>query len=325
MSNEYILEVKNLQTYFFTEAGVVRAVDDISFNVKRGSTVGLVGETGSGKSVTAYSILRIVPRPGKIVNGKVFFNGEELLSKTEEEMRKYRGKKIGMIFQDPNSSLNPLFSIEEQLTDAIAAHERKISKQEARNKIIEMLAKVGIPEPSTRIKWYPHQFSIGMKQRIAIARTLLLNPELLFADEPTTNLDVTIQAQVLDLLKTLKNEMRMSMVLITHDMGIVAEMTDKVVVLYAGKIFEVADTRTIFKRTLNPYTKALLATVPRLDVKKKLEPIPGNVPNLIKPPSGCRFHPRCKYATQVCKEQEPLLEEVEPGHFVACHHWRELK
>jgi len=324
MSGSYILEVKNLQTYFFTEAGIVKAVDDISFNVERGSTVGLVGETGSGKSVTAYSILRIVPRPGKIVNGKVFFNGEELLSKTEEEMRKYRGKKIGMIFQDPNSSLNPLFSIEEQLTDTIVAHER-ISKQEARNKIIEMLAKVGIPEPSTRIKWYPHQFSIGMKQRIAIARALLLNPELLFADEPTTNLDVTIQAQVLDLLRTLKNEMKMSMVLITHDMGIIAEMTNNVVVLYAGKVFEVADTKTIFKKPLNPYTEALLATVPRLDIKKKLEPIPGNVPNLIELPSGCRFHPRCKYATQICKEQEPPLEEVEPGHFVACHHWRELE
>jgi oligopeptide/dipeptide ABC transporter ATP-binding protein len=324
MSDSYILEVKNLQTYFFTEAGIVKAVDDISFNVERGSTVGLVGETGSGKSVTAYSILRIVPRPGKIVNGKVFFNGEELLSKTEEEMRKYRGKKIGMIFQDPNSSLNPLFSIEEQLTDTIVAHER-ISKQEARNKIIEMLAKVGIPEPSTRIKWYPHQFSIGMKQRIAIARALLLNPELLFADEPTTNLDVTIQAQVLDLLRTLKNEMKMSMVLITHDMGIIAEMTNNVVVLYAGKVFEVADTKTIFKKPLNPYTEALLATVPRLDIKKKLEPIPGNVPNLIELPSGCRFHPRCKYATQICKEQEPPLEEVEPGHFVACHHWRELE
>jgi len=324
MSDSYILEVKNLQTYFFTEAGIVKAVDDISFNVERGSTVGLVGETGSGKSVTAYSILRIVPRPGKIVNGKVFFNGEELLSKTEEEMRKYRGKKIGMIFQDPNSSLNPLFSIEEQLTDTIVAHER-ISKQEARNKIIEMLAKVGIPEPSTRIKWYPHQFSIGMKQRIAIARSLLLNPELLFADEPTTNLDVTIQAQVLDLLRTLKNEMKMSMVLITHDMGIIAEMTNNVVVLYAGKVFEVADTKTIFKKPLNPYTEALLATVPRLDIKKKLEPIPGNVPNLIELPSGCRFHPRCKYATQICKEQEPPLEEVEPGHFVACHHWRELE
>ncbi|MEM1557928.1 MAG: ABC transporter ATP-binding protein [Thermoproteota archaeon] len=321
---EELLRVENLQTYFFTEAGTVKAVDGVSFRVRRGETLGLVGETGSGKSVTAYSIMRIVPRPGKIVGGKVFFDGEELLSKSEEEIRKYRGKRMGIIFQDPNSSLNPLFSIEQQLTDVILSHEKGISKQKALEKVIEMLSKVGMPEPSVRVKWYPHQFSGGMRQRIAIARALLLNPDLLFADEPTTNLDVTIQAQVLDLMKNLKKEFDMTMVLITHDMGIIAEMTDVVVVLYAGKVCEICDTQRIFKKPLHPYTEALLKTVPRPDLKMSLTPIPGNVPNLVDPPSGCRFHPRCKYATEICKTKEPPLLEVTGGHYSACHHWREL-
>jgi oligopeptide/dipeptide ABC transporter ATP-binding protein len=319
-----ILKVDGLQTYFFTEAGTVRAVDGVSFDVRKGETMGLVGETGSGKTVASYAVMRIVPRPGKIVGGRVYFNGDEILSKSEEEMRKLRGKEIAMIFQDPNSSLNPVFSIEEQLTDIIMTHDGDISKEKAVEKTIRLLDKVGMPEPETRVKWYPHQFSGGMRQRIAIARALLLEPSLLFADEPTTNLDVTIQAQVLELLKAIKKETGTSMVLITHDMGIVADMTNRVTVLYAGRVAEVAETLTIYRNPLHPYTQALLKAVPRVDEKMSLEPIPGNVPNLIYPPSGCRFHPRCKYATQICKDKVPSLEEVHAGHLVACHHWREL-
>jgi len=319
-----ILRVEDLQTYFFTEAGIVRAVDDVSFTVRKGETMGLVGETGSGKTVTSYSVMRIVPRPGKIVGGRVYYGGEEILSKSEEDMRKVRGDEIAMIFQDPNSSLNPVFSIEEQLTDIILSHDRGVKKEKALETTVRLLEKVGMPEPEIRVRWYPHQFSGGMRQRIAIARALLLEPSLLFADEPTTNLDVTIQAQVLELLKSIKKETGTSMVLITHDMGIVADMTNRVTVLYAGRVSEIADTSTVYRRQLHPYTRALLKAVPRVDEKMDLESIPGNVPNLIHPPTGCRFHPRCKYATEVCSEKVPPLEEVEEGHFTACHHWREL-
>jgi len=319
-----ILRVEDLRTYFFTEAGVVRAVDGVSFAVKKGETMGLVGETGSGKTVASYSVMRVVPKPGKIVGGRVYYDGEEILSKSEEDVRKLRGEQIAMIFQDPNSSLNPVFSIQEQLTDIILSHNGGMKKEEALETTIRLLDKVGMPEPETRVRWYPHQFSGGMRQRIAIARALLLRPKLLFADEPTTNLDVTIQAQVLELLKSIKNETGTSMVLITHDMGIVADMTSRVTVLYAGRVAEISDTNTTYRKSLHPYTRALLRSVPRVDEKVDLESIPGNVPNLITPPSGCRFHPRCKYATEVCSEKVPPLEEAEEGHFTACHHWREL-
>jgi peptide/nickel transport system ATP-binding protein len=319
-----ILEVKDLQTYFFTEAGVVRAVDGVSFEMKKGETMGLVGETGSGKTVATYSVMRIVPRPGKIVGGLVYFDGDEILRKSEDEMRRLRGKAMAMIFQDPNSSLNPVFSIEEQLTDIILTHDGGTTKEKAKDTVVKLLGKVGMPEPETRVRWYPHQFSGGMRQRIAIARALLLSPSLLFADEPTTNLDVTIQAQVLELLKSIRSETGASMVLITHDMGLVADLTNRVTVLYAGRVAESADTLTIFRKPLHPYTLALLKAVPRVDEKVELEPIPGNVPNLIYPPSGCRFHPRCKYATDICKEKVPPLEEVHEGHSTACHHWSEL-
>ena len=316
--------MEDLQTYFFTEAGVVRAVDGVSFAVKKGETMGLVGETGSGKTVASYSVMRVVPKPGKIVAGRVYYDGEEILSKSEEEMRKLRGEQIAMIFQDPNSSLNPVFTVQEQLTDIILSHNGSVKKEEALETTVKLLDKVGMPEPETRVRWYPHQFSGGMRQRIAIARALLLRPKLLFADEPTTNLDVTIQAQVLELLKSIKKETGTSMVLITHDMGIVADMTSRVTVLYAGRVAEISDTSTAYRGSLHPYTRALLRSVPRIDEKVELESIPGNVPNLITPPSGCRFHPRCKYATAICSEKVPPLEEVEKGHFTACHHWREL-
>jgi peptide/nickel transport system ATP-binding protein len=317
-----VLKVKDLQTYFFTEAGVVRAVDGVSFEMKKGETMGLVGETGSGKTVATYSVMRIVPRPGKIVGGLVYFDGDEILRKSEDEMRRLRGRAMAMIFQDPNSSLNPVFSIEEQLTDIILTHDGGTTKEKAKDTVVKLLGKVGMPEPETRVRWYPHQFSGGMRQRIA--RALLLSPSLLFADEPTTNLDVTIQAQVLELLKSIRSETGASMVLITHDMGLVADLTNRVTVLYAGRVAESADTLTIFRKPLHPYTLALLKAVPRVDEKVELEPIPGNVPNLIYPPGGCRFHPRCKYATDICKEKVPPLEEVHEGHSTACHHWSEL-
>ncbi|HYA21612.1 MAG TPA: ABC transporter ATP-binding protein [Thermoproteota archaeon] len=324
VDDETILRLEDLQTYFFTEAGIVRAVDGVSFEMKKGETMGLVGETGSGKTVATYSVMRIVPRPGKIVGGRVYFDGDEILRKSEDEMRKLRGKAMAMIFQDPNSSLNPVFSIEEQLTDIILTHNGGTTKDKAKDTVVKLLGKVGMPEPETRVRWYPHQFSGGMRQRIAIARALLLSPSLLFADEPTTNLDVTIQAQVLELLKSIRSETGASMVLITHDMGLVADLTERVTVLYAGRVAESTDTKTIFRKPLHPYTLALLRAVPRVDEKVELEPIPGNVPNLIYPPSGCRFHPRCKYASSICKEKVPPLQEVHEGHLTACHHWSEL-
>ena len=317
-----LLRVEELRTYFFTEAGIVKAVDGVSFTVNKGETLGLVGESGSGKTVSALSVMRIVPRPGRILSGKILFGDDTLLEKRDEEMMKVRGKKIAMIFQDPTSSLNPVFSVERQLAEIITLHEG-IAKQDARERVIKVLDLVGIPDSEKRIKEYPHQFSGGMKQRVAVARALLLEPELLFADEPTTSLDVTIQAQVLDLMKHLKEELGMSLVLITHDMGIVADMTDRVTVLYAGQVAETAQTKELYRLPRHPYTKALLEAVPRLDMDRTLEVIPGNIPNLIEPPSGCRFHPRCKYAREICSKMVSVLEEVKPGHIVACHRWRE--
>ncbi len=321
--SEALLSINQLKTYFFTEAGIVKAVDGVGFDIKKGETLGLVGESGSGKTVTALSVLQIVPIPGKIVGGEILWEGENLLRKKEKEMREFRGKKIAMVFQDPTSSLNPIFSIERQLTEIVMHHE-KADKKKARDRVLEVLRLVGIPEAERRLAEYPHQFSGGMKQRVAVARALLLKPDLLFADEPTTNLDVTIQGQVLDLMKDLKQKLGMAMVLITHDMGIVASMADRVVVLYAGQVCEIAPTKELFRRPMNPYTRALLESVPRLDVRKTLEIIPGNVPNLITPPSGCRFHPRCKYAFDKCSQDPPVLEEVGPQHFVACYAWRKL-
>ncbi|MGD8543994.1 MAG: ABC transporter ATP-binding protein [Candidatus Bathyarchaeota archaeon] len=321
---ETILNIEGLKTYFFTEAGIVKAVDNISFNLRKGESLGLVGESGSGKTVTALSVLRVVPKPGRTIDGKVEFNGEDLLEKTEKEMQRIRGSAIAITFQDPSSSLDPVYNVETQLSDVIMAHET-VSKTEARKKVIELLEVVGIPEAETRMREYPHQFSGGMKQRVAIARALACEPTLLFADEPTTNLDVTIQAQVLNLLNDLKKKFGMSLVMITHDMGIIAEMTTRTVVLYAGRVCEIAKTYDLFERPRHPYTEALLAAVPRLDMRKTLRVIPGNIPNLIEPPSGCRFHPRCDYAKQICKEDVPVLEEIEPGHFVACHEWRNIR
>ncbi len=321
---EKLLELSSLRTYFFTEAGVVKALDGISLEVNRGQTIGLVGESGSGKSVTAQSVLRIVPRPGRIVDGSIRFEGEDLLSKSESDMRKLRGRKMAIVFQDPTTSLNPVYTVEKQLTDILRLH-KEISKESASKTALSLLERVGIQEPEKRLKAYPHELSGGMKQRIAIARALSCEPTLLFADEPTTNLDVTIQAQVLELLKQLQKELGMTMVMITHDMGIVADMTERVTVLYAGKVMEVADTTTLFRSPKHPYTEALLKAVPSVKQTRVLEVIPGNIPNLIEPPNGCVFHPRCKYVKDICTREEPLLEEVGAGHYVACHRWRELE
>jgi oligopeptide/dipeptide ABC transporter ATP-binding protein len=320
---EQILSISDLRTYFFTEAGVVKALDGMSLTVNKGQTVGLVGESGSGKSVTAQSVLRIVPRPGRIVDGSIKFEGENLLTKSEDDMRKLRGPKMAIVFQDPTTSLNPVYTVEKQITDILMLH-RDLTKGEASKRALYLLERVGIQEPEKRLKTYPHELSGGMKQRIAIARALSCEPTLLFADEPTTNLDVTIQAQVLELLKQLQKELRMTMVMITHDMGIIADMTEQVTVLYAGKVMEVADTTTLFHSPRHPYTEALLKAVPTVRQTRILEVIPGNIPNLIEPPSGCVFHPRCKYAKEICMKEEPKLEKAEEGHYVACHRWREL-
>jgi peptide/nickel transport system ATP-binding protein len=320
---EILLKVEGLKTYFYTEAGIVKAVDGVSFDVRKGESLGLVGESGSGKTVTSLSILRIVPKPGRIVEGRIDLKGENLLGKSEKEMQSIRGKEIAMIFQDPSSSLVPVYTVETQLRDVLTAHE-KLSKEESHKKIVELMNLVGIPEAEIRMREFPHQFSGGMKQRVAIARALALQPTLLFADEPTTALDVTIQAQVLDLLDDLKKKMGMSLVMITHDMGIIAKMTTRVVVMYAGNVAEIAKTEDLYYHPRHPYTASLLAAVPRLDRKKTLTIIPGNIPNLIEPPSGCRFHPRCEFATKKCEEAPPVLEEVEPDHFVACYEWKNI-
>ena len=319
-----VLDVQNLKTYFHTEAGIVKAIDGISLHVKKGETLGLVGESGSGKTMTALSVLNIVPSPGKINGGKILFNDNVISNLNEEEMRKIRGKKIALIFQDPTSSLHPLYTVGKQIGDILKTHD-KLNSKKAKERVIELFIEVGIPEPEIRVNQYPHEFSGGMKQRVAIARALALNPELLFADEPTTNLDVTIQAQVLDLLKHLKKSKQMSLIIITHDMGVVADITQRITVLYAGMVAEIADTKTLFKNPKHPYTRQLLDAVPRPDVKKRLEPIPGNIPQLISPPTGCRFHPRCKYAEKICSEKIPVLETVGKNHLVSCHRWKEIK
>lgn len=318
-----LLQVEDLKTYFFTEAGVVKAVDGVNFEVRKGEPLGLVGESGSGKTVTALSILGVIPRPGKIISGKILFDGEDLVGKKDKDLREIRGRRIGYVSQDPNSSLDPLYTVESQLAEVIMAHE-KVTKEEAGQRVMKLLNLVRIPEPEARMRAYPHELSGGMRQRIAIARALAANPDMLIADEPTTNLDVTIQAQVLELLKSLERDLGMTLVLITHDMGIVAEMTRKVVVLYAGRVAEVAETRNIYADPKHPYTAALLQSVPTVDRKKNLIPIPGNIPNLITPPTGCRFHPRCTYMIDKCKGEVPALESAGPGREVACYRWNEL-
>lgn len=315
-----LLSVENLRTYFFTEAGIVKAIDGMSLHVLPGETLGLIGESGSGKTMTAMSVLRIVPQPGKILDGNITFAGENLLDKSEKEMMKIRGAKIAISFQDPSSSLTPVHTVGSQIMEIIRRHE-KISKEEATERTIELLDKVGIPDPETRVSSYPHELSGGMKQRIALARAISCNPTLIFLDEPTTNVDVTIQAQILELLGDLKKRTKMSMVFISHDMGVIAQMSDRVTIMYAGRVCETADVEDLYKDPRHPYTEALLTAIPRVErAKGDLSVIPGSIPNLIEPPSGCRFHPRCKYAIAVCKEKIPVLEDIGDRRCYAC--WR---
>ncbi len=319
---DILLEVKNLQTYFYTEDGVVKAVDGVDFYIREGETLGMVGESGCGKSVTALSIMRLVPNPpGKIVGGEIIFRGEDLLKKSEAEMRKIRGNKISMIFQEPMTSLNPVYTIGDQIVEAIVLHQ-KLSKQEALKKAIEMLSLVGIPEPAKRVRQYPHELSGGMRQRAMIAMALSCNPDLLIADEPTTALDVTIQAQILELIKQLKEEFKMAVLMITHDLGVIAEVSDRVVVMYAGKAVEASDVYTMFKDPKHPYTIGLYNSLPKIigGRKKRLESIEGVVPIPINLPPGCRFANRCKHTMDICREKEPELEPYEGNnnHLVRC-------
>jgi oligopeptide/dipeptide ABC transporter ATP-binding protein len=320
-SNDILLSVENLSTHFYTQQGVVRAVQDVSFCVRKSQTFALVGESGCGKSITALSILRLVPEPqGKIVEGKIIFNGRDLLGLSEKRMRAIRGNRIAMIFQEPMTSLNPVFTVGNQIEEAICLHQHK-SKSEAHQIAIEALRQVRIPDPQQRINEYPHQMSGGMRQRVMIAMAISCKPELLIADEPTTALDVTIQAQILDLLDQLQKETRMSILLITHDLGIVDERAEDVAVMYASKIAELAGCKALFDQPLHPYTQGLLKSMPRLGFTgKRLYTIPGVVPDPLHFPSGCKFHPRCFLGCndKRCQTIEPELREVTPGRQVAC-------
>lgn len=314
-----LVEYKNLKTYFYTEDGIVKAVNDVSFKIKEGETVGVVGESGCGKSVTAMSLMRLIPNPpGKIVGGDILFEGKSVLQISEEEMRKIRGNKISVIFQEPMTSLNPVFTVGMQISEAIILHQN-ISKQDARKKAIDMLKLVGIPRADEIVDEYPHELSGGMRQRVMIAMALSCNPKLLIADEPTTALDVTIQAQILDLMRDLKKELNTSIMLITHDLGVIAEMADYVVVMYAGKVVEEAPVRELFASPMHPYTQGLLKSKPTINKEdERLYSIPGHVPNPIGMPDYCYFCDRCEKAEGRCKESIPELKEVKPGHKVAC-------
>ena len=319
LSGEPLLSIRNLHTYFFTHRGMVKAVDGVDLNIRKKETLGLVGESGCGKSVTALSIMRLISNPpGRITEGEIFFAGEDLLRKSHQQMRKMRGSKISMIFQEPMTSLDPVFTVGHELTETLLLHQN-LSKQEAREGAVEMLKLVGIPEPERRMEEYPHQLSGGMQQRVMIAMALSCNPSLLIADEPTTALDVTIQAQILALIKDLKGKLGTSVLLITHDLGVIAETCQQVAVMYAGRIMESAQVDDLFSEPLHPYTTALNSSIPQIDsTARRLKIIPGMVPSLINPPSGCRFHPRCCQVMSVCSEKEPPLMEIRNGHWVRC-------
>ncbi|WP_366033504.1 ABC transporter ATP-binding protein [Clostridium sp.] len=313
-----LIEFKNLKTYFYTEAGTVKAVNDVSFKIKKGEVVCVVGESGCGKSVTAMSLMRLIDSPGKIVDGEIIFDGRDILKLSDQEIRGIRGNDISMIFQEPMTSLNPVFTVGKQIMESVMLH-RKVSKKEAKEVAIEMISLVGIPDAEKVVNRYPHELSGGMRQRIMIAMALSCNPRLLIADEPTTALDVTIQAQILDLMRGIKSKSDTAIMLITHDLGVVAEMADYVVVMYAGKVIEEGPVNTIFNNPTHPYTVGLLKSKPILnEYKERLYSIPGQVPSPIGMPDNCYFSDRCEHCFDKCKSSQPVLKYVEKGHKVAC-------
>ncbi|MDP6049174.1 MAG: ABC transporter ATP-binding protein [Candidatus Bathyarchaeota archaeon] len=317
--SEILLRVRDLKTYFFTSLGLVKAVDGVSFKIHKGEVLGLIGESGSGKSVTALSIMNLIPSPpGKIVDGQVLLDDFDLLQTKESEMWKIRGKRIAMSFQDPMTYLNPVHRIGDQIAEAIIIHQ-KLRKSEAFEKAIEIMELVQIPDAPQKARDYPHMLSGGMRQRVLLAMALSCNPELIIADEPTTALDVIVQANILDLLKDLKLKLNLSMLLISHDLGVVARLADRVAIMYAGRIMEYGEITTIFDSPKNPYTIGLLDSLPRIEEdQEKLISIPGDIPDMINPPSGCRFNPRCSHAISRCREEVPSLIEYEKDHLVAC-------
>ena len=319
--SENILTVKDLKTYFYTASGGAKAVDGVSFNIAKGETMGIVGESGSGKSVTSSSIIRLLPpRTGKIVGGSIEFEGKDVLALSKKELNDFRGKDIAVVFQDPMTSLDPVFKIGKQMTELIMAHQN-VTKDEAWKMAVEALSKVGIPEPEKRMNSYPYELSGGMCQRVIIAMAVCCKPKLIIADEPTTALDVTVQAQVLELLKELQRDMDTAILLITHNLGVVWEMCDKVMVMYAGNTVEFTDTKTLYSNPRHPYTWGLLDSMPKLsdESKGELKTIPGTPPDLRLTGKCCNFYNRCPYVTEACTQSVPPLVEVEPGHFVACH------
>lgn len=318
--SDTVLELDDLTIRFKLKHGDLTAVNGVSFKVKRGETFGLVGESGSGKTVTARSIMRLVPMPpGEIVKGKVLFEGESVYDKSDNEMRDMRGKKVAMVFQEPMSALNPVFTVGSQIGDALRSN-LGMNKQEAEERVIELLSLVGIPSPGSRLDSYVHEFSGGMRQRVMLAMALSCDPTFLIADEPTTALDVTIQATILELIESMIDRFGMSLIFITHNLGVVAHACDTIGVMYASHVVELASTKEIFKNPQHPYTQGLLNSIPRLDQQSKyLTPIKGLVCNMMNPPTGCKFHPRCDHAMDVCRQEIPQMKEVAPGHFAACH------
>ena len=324
--DDLLLEIRDLRTYFYSDEGVAKAVDGVTYHIRRGETLGVVGESGCGKSVTAMSILQLIPQPpGRIEGGEIIFRGRNLLDLGEAEMRKIRGDQISIIFQEPMTSLNPVFRVGDQIGEALVLHQG-MTKRQAHARAIEMLERVGIPDPHLRVDDYPHQMSGGMKQRVMIAMALACSPSLLIADEPSTALDVTIQAQILDLLRELQQETGMAILLITHDLGVIAEMADHVAVMYAGKVVEHAPVEELFLNPKHPYTTGLFRSLPRLGSEQEtLDVIPGNVPNPLEFPEGCKFWPRCAHANDGCRETEPELRDVGADHTAACHRIGEIE
>lgn len=317
---EPLIRVENLKTYLYTSKGVVKAVDDVSFDILKGEILGIVGESGSGKTMTALSLMRLIPSPpAKIVSGKIELNGEDLASLSEDKMRDIRGSKISMVFQDPLTSLNPLMKVGTQISEVLQVHKKATKKDERNARAVQLLKLVGIPEAEVRVSQYPFELSGGMRQRVMIAIALAANPELIIADEPTTNLDATIQAQVLSLLKSAQEKQGTSVLLITHNLGIVAWICNRVAVMYAGRIVEYGSTKLVLQNPLHPYTKALLKSIPRVDTERgKLATIPGEVPKLVGLGHSCRFSPRCPFAMSVCKTSDPAMIQAEPNHWVSC-------